>query len=41
MKEETTKRGANRNNELPPHAHHPNVALRNQQPKGYIAWPTK
>ena len=41
MKNITTKRGINHGLELPNHAYHPNVALRQQQPKGYIARPER
>lgn len=41
MNKHIMKRGVNKSLELPNHAYHPNVALRHQQPKGYIAWPTK
>lgn len=41
MKNNTTKRGIIKVHELPNHAFHPNVALRHQQAKGYIAWPEK
>ncbi len=41
MENKTTKRGLNHGFTLPNHAFHPNVALRSQQPKGYIAWPEK
>ncbi len=37
----TTKMGNNHGFTLPNHAYHPNVALRSQQQKGYIAWPKK
>ena len=39
MKNKTTKRGANQVNQLPPHAYHPNVALRLNSRQGYIARP--
>ena len=41
MEKNTTKRGNNHGFILPVHAYHPNVALRSQKPKGYIAWPEK
>ena len=39
MKKETTKRGANQVNQLPPHAYHPNISLRLSKRTGYIARP--
>ncbi len=39
MKNETIKRGANRVNQLPPHAYHPNISLRLSKRAAYIAWP--
>lgn len=39
MKNETIKRGANRVNQLPPHAYYPNISLRLYKRTGYIAWP--
>jgi len=39
MKNDSIKKGVNRGIELPPHAYHPNVALRLERKKGYIAWP--
>lgn len=39
MKNETIKRGANRVNQLPPHAYHPNISLRLSKRTAYIARP--
>lgn len=41
MKKNSFKRGVIRNIELPPHAYHPNVALRRSTRNGYIARPEK
>ena len=39
MKNDSTKRGVNHGNELPPHAYHPNISLRLSKQSGYISWP--
>ena len=41
MENKTTKRGINHGIELPNHAYHPNVSLRQTKRSGYIAWPEK
>ena len=41
MENKTTKRGINHGIELPNHAYHPNVSLRQTTRSGYIAWPDK
>jgi hypothetical protein len=41
MENKLTKKGTIHGFELPSHAYHPNVSLRQTKKSGYIAWPEK